>query len=169
MIIVTGHDMAKFEDIIQKPLLNANNLSDKMPSTYNLIRFLCLSGRFEEALGTCYSILNDGSEVFPEDVTPQFIREEILKTESMLASFPVNDLPSLPSLTDPTRLWMMKIMATTMLIHYVTNAEVAPLVGCRMVQSSLTHGWCADAAYGLYSFGQGLISVTNKIDEGCFW
>jgi hypothetical protein len=168
MLLITGN-VSMFQSVIEKPIAGAKNFADRLPASHNFIRFLCVSGRFEEALGTCYSILNDGGEVFPEDVTPEFIREEILKTDSMLARFPVNDLPSLPSLTDPTRLWMMKTMGTAMLILFSTKPESAPLVGCRMVQSSLTHGWCSDSAFGLYSFGQGLISVPKNVEEGCFW
>lgn len=158
-----------FQSVIEKPIAGAKNFADRLPASHNFIRFLCVSGRFEEALRTCFSILSEFGEDFPEQVTPDAISSEIEKTGAMLANFPKNDLFSLPSLTDSTRLWMMKTMGTAMLILFSTKPESAPLVGCRMVQSSLTHGWCSDSAFGLYSFGQGLISVPKNVEEGCFW
>lgn len=63
----------------------------------------------------------------------------------------------------------MKTMSTATLILFATKPELAYLIGCKMIQRSIEHGWCSDSAFGLYAFGQGLISVTEKVDEGYSW
>ena len=63
----------------------------------------------------------------------------------------------------------MKIMASAMLILFSIKPEFAPLIGCRMTQRSAECGWSSYSAFGLYSFGQALVSLTKDIDEGFFW
>ena len=168
MLIVTGH-ITRLESIIEQPLIHARNLEDRLPAYHLSIRFLCLSGRFEEALDTCFSILNDLGEVFPDNVSDETIQTEIENTQMMLAGFPFSNLQSLPQMTNPMMHWMMETMTTAMLILYSTNTKMASFLGCRMSQRSAEHGWCAYASFGLFTFGQSLIGATGNVDEGCAW
>ena len=168
MLIVIGH-LQRFESTIEQPLTHARNFVDRLPAYHASIRFLCLSGRFEEALATCFSILSDLGEDIPLEVTPELIHAEISKTQSMLTSFPKDDLKTLPELTDPTMLWMMKTMSCAMLILYSTKLQLAMFMGCRMTQRSIEDGWCADSAFGLFTFGHAVMGETKNVDEGCLW
>ena len=168
MLIVIGH-LGKFDSTIEQPLTHAKNLEDRLPAYHTSIRFLCLSGRFAEALATCFSLFNDFGEDIPVEVTSEDIHSEILKTQSMLACFPKDALKTLPELTDPMKLWMMKTMSCAMLILYSTKLQLAMFIGCRMTQRSIEFGWCSDSAFGLFSFGHAVMSETNNVDDGCLW
>lgn len=168
MLIITGNT-EQFQAIIDKPLAHAKNFEDRLPASHNYVRFLVSLGRFEEALDACFSILREFGEDFPTEVTQEIIQAEVVKTETLLANFPKDDLLHLPQLTDPMKCWLMKIMNSTMLLLFSIKEEYAPLVGCRMAQRSATYGWGCDSAFGLYSFGQALISVMNNVDDGSFW
>lgn len=168
MLIVTGH-INRFESTLRQPLHHARTFEDRLPAYHTSIRFLCISGRFEEALHTCFTILGESGEEFSSEVTAEVVEEEILQTEPLLNSFPKHDMQSLSRVTDPTRYNIMKTMSTATLILFSTKPELAYMIGCRMIKRSIEHGWCSDSAFGLYAFGQGLISQTKKVDEGCLW
>eukprot|EP00804_Cyclotella_cryptica_P023452 CCRYP_012112-RA/>CCRYP_012112-RA protein AED:0.05 eAED:0.05 QI:1315/1/1/1/0.75/0.55/9/220/927 len=168
MLIITGNTK-EFQAIIHKPLTHAKNFEDRLPASHNNFRFLVSFGRFEEALDVCFSILSEFGEEFPTEVTPEIIHAEVLKTELLLADFPKDDLLHLPMLTDPMKCWLLKIMNSAMLVLITTKEEYAALVGCRIAQRSTSCGWSSDSAFGLYAFGQVLISVMNKVDDGSLW
>ena len=170
MLVVTG-SIENFYSIIEQPLAHAKEIEDRLPSSHNFIRFLCLAGRLEEALQTCFSILSEFGEDFPTltEVNSEMILSEVIKTRSLLVDFPKDHLLDLPRLTDPTRLWMMKTMAAAMLILASAKPEVGHFIGCRMIQSSVAYGWCSDSAFGFYAFGQGILNSTKDVDEAWSW
>ena len=170
MLVVTGN-IENFHSIIEQPLARAKRIEDRLPSSHNFIRFLCLAGSLEGAVQTCFSILSEFGEDFPTitEVDSEMIRSEVIKTRELLENFSKDHLAELPQLTDPTRLWIMKTMAAAMLILLSAKPKFGPIIGCRMIQSSLAHGWCSDSAFGLYSFGQGVLNVTKNVDEAWSW
>jgi hypothetical protein len=168
MLIITGN-ISVFQSVIDQPLAHAKNLEDRLPASHNFVRFLCVTGRFEDALRTCFGLLSEFGEDFPSEVTPGIIHAEIIKTRAVLADFPKNNLLALKRLTDPMRLWMMKIMASTVLILMSIKPESGPLIGCRIAQRSAEQGWCSDSAFGLYSFGHCLLSMMNDVEGGYSW
>ena len=168
MLVVTG-DIENFHSIIEQPLVHARRIEDRLPSTYNLIRCLGVSARLEEAVQTCFSILSEVGEDFPIEVDSEMILFEMAKTRALLQDFPRDHLVDLPRLTDPTRLWMMKTMTAVMMTLSLTKPKFGPYIGCRMIQSSIAYGWCSDSAFGLYSFGQGILNATKDVDEAWSW
>lgn len=167
MQLVTGN-IALFESTIEKPLQCAKNFEDRLPSCHHYVRYLSLSGRFEEAVDKCFSILNEFGETFPSKVTPEIIQAEIANTELLLTNFPSQNLLSLPRLGNEMKLSMMETMAMLLLNVFSTKREYVPLIGCRIAQRSATYGWCSYSAFGLYSFGQVLICLM-RVEEGSTW
>ena len=169
MLLVTGC-RDKFDSVIEQPLTCAKNLEDRLPAHHIFVRYLISCGRLEEALATCCSVLSDLGEDIPVEVDSELIQAEIVKTRSMLASFPKNgELQSLRRLTDSTKIWMMKFMTYVMLMFMNLKESLSMHMGCIMTQRSIEYGWCSDSAIGLYAFGQALISFAKNVDEGCFW
>ena len=168
MLVVTGN-IEDFHSIIEQPLVHARRIEDRLPSSYNLIRCLCVSSRLEEAVQTCFSVLNEFGEDVPAEIDSEMIQSEMVKTRVLLKDFPREHLEDLPRLTDPARLWIMKTMTAAMMTLSLTKPEFGPFIGCRMIQSSIAYGWCSDSALGLYSFGQGILSGTKDVDEACSW
>lgn len=170
MLIITGNSVL-FQSTIEQSLIYARTFEDRLPSSHNLIRFLVSLGRLEEALSHCFKLIREfGEPDFPSEVTPEIINEEIAKTELALANFPKSaEILGLPPLTDSMKVWLMKIMNSAMLLLFATKAELASLLGCRMVQRSAEYGWSCDSAFGLYAFGHTLISIKKNVDDGYFW
>ena len=168
MLLVTG-EIDKFESTIKQPLTHAENFEDRLPAEHHYIRFLSFSGRFEEAIDKCFSILDEYGEKFPRIVTPDIIEAEIVAADSMLTNFPKGELRYIPKLTGDMRHSLMKTMTYTVIIAMSVKREYLPLVGCRIASRSASYGWCSYGAFGLYAFGCALINFSNKIDEGCSW
>ena len=169
MLIVIG-SLDRFDSVIEQPLAHAKNLEDRLPAYHTFIRYLFSCGHWEVAFSTCSSILSDLGEDIPVEVDPEIIQAEIVKTQSMLSSFPKNnDFQSLSRLTEPMKIWMMKFMTCAMYLHLATNEELFMVLGCRMIQSSIRYGWCSDSVLGFCAFGQALITFTDNVDEGYFW
>ena len=168
MLLITAN-LNEFESIIEKPLKHARNFEDRLPAYHNYVRYLLLSGRYQEALQKCFSVLSEFGEKFPAEVTSNIIEEELANTESLLKNYPMANLNTLQQLTDPLKMSLMETMAITMLILYHVKKQFLPLVGCRMVQRSITYGWTSHSAFGLFSFGQALLLLMKRVDEGCSW
>lgn len=166
-LLVTGNT-ALIKSVIEKPINQAKNLEDKLAVSHTLVRFLSSTGEIEEATAKCFSILHEIGEDFPSDVTPQEMLSELVKTKHLLSKYSEQDFSSLPILETPLKLWAMEFMQLACRIAFYRKSEMILLIGCRIIQTSAAHGWCPTSAFGLSTFGHGLISM-NEIDEGHYW
>jgi predicted ATPase len=169
MLLITGEWAGSFEETVKKPLEYARNFEDRLPALTDQARFLCSVGRHEEATEKCFSILREYGEDFPAEITPEIMQTEIAQTKMLLANFPKNNLLRLPQLEDQMKLSLMKHMTATMLMLFHRKSKYVILVGCRIAQRSASYGWSPYSAFGLYSFGQALMSIADEVDEGYSW
>lgn len=167
-LLVTGN-VAMFKSTINIPITHARNLEDRLSATCTWVRFLASTSSIDEATAKCFSVLHDIGEDFPTEVTPQTIYMELMKTQEVMNIYSREDFSNLPKLTDPMKLWAMQFMQLACRVAFFRNIEFILLMGCRIVQISAAHGWCSISAFGLSTFGHGLMSVMNEIDEGHGW
>jgi predicted ATPase len=166
-LLVTGNT-ALFKSVIDKPITHARNLEDRLAVSYTLVRFLASTGEIDEASSKCFAILREIGEEFSSDVTPQDVLSNLVKTKDVLSKYSEKDFSSLPLLKAPLKLWAMEFMQIACRIAFYRKPEMILLIGCRIIRTSAVHGWCSTSAFGLSTFGHGLISM-NEIDEGHYW
>jgi predicted ATPase len=167
-LLVTGNT-SLFRCTIDTPITFAENLEDRLPSSYTFVRFLASTGEIDEAMTKCFSILREIGEDFPTEVTPQIIYAELVKTKEVLSKYSQDNFSCLPKLEAPMKKWSMEFMQITCRVAFCRKTDFIPLIACRIVQLSDAHGWAPTSAFGLSSFGHGLISVLNEIDAGHEW
>ena len=167
-LLVTGNT-AMFESTIHIPITCARNLEDRLSASCTWVRFLAAKSSIGEATAKCFSILREIGEDFPVEVTPQIIHMELTKTKKVMNLYSKEDFSNLPKLTDPMKLWAMQLMQIACHVAFFRNSEYILLMGCRIVQISAAYGWCSTSAFGLSTFGHGLMSILNQVDEGNRW
>lgn len=107
----------------------------------------------------------------PPELTPKLIHIEVTTTKALLDGYKREDFLILPRLDKRSKkFWHIKMWKMAMLLSFHLNTSFAPMIAAKIIQLSAECGWCADySAFGLYSFGHSLISITQNIEDGYFW
>ena len=167
-LFVTGN-AELFKSTVEQPITHARTLEDRLLASFILVRFLASSGDIEQAIARIFSILRELGEDFPAEINPQTIHMELIKTKQVLSKYSKEDFTRLPKLEEPIKLWTMAFMQIGCRIAFFAKTELILLIACRIVHMSVEHGWCSTSAFGLCTFGHGLINVTHEIDDGHNW
>jgi hypothetical protein len=95
---------------------------------------------------------------------------EVLSTKSLLGGRSAEDVINGKRMTDKRLRWALKFLALMSIIVYVSSKpQVVYMVMCRIVKLSVEHGICSDSAFGLQSYGWGILNFQNDVDESLKW
>ncbi len=97
--VATGQ-FETFEAMVKKPLTHARCFDDKLNIYHNLVRYLTVAGRSEEALATSLSVLDALGERIPMDSNVQNFLEEASFVKELLRNSSTKDLLDLPFMDD---------------------------------------------------------------------
>ncbi len=78
----------------------------------------------------------------------------------------IEDLATLPTMTDPDKLAAMRILITLIVPAFLSSPTLFPVVTFKMVSLCVKHGNSAQAAYGYALYGWLLCSALNDIPSG---
>lgn len=96
----TAGQFSKFDAAVKQPLTHARCFEDKLNSYHNLVRYLTASGKSEEALETCLSVLKTlGVEISPNANSESMLAEAISVKEIIRKSH-IHNLLDLPRMKD---------------------------------------------------------------------
>lgn len=167
VLYATG-DFPKLTALAEKPLLYARCFEDKLNIYNNLVRALSSSGKNDECIDTCVSVLSQLGESLPSNITPEIYSEEVAKVKEALAAQTRQDLLSLPIMTDTKKLAAMRFLNHMLIVTYTSNPSLNPILVFRMVRMSVKFGVCNMSAIAFACYGAWLASFLNKDYEGGF-
>ena len=102
-LFVTG-DFSTLTSLIEKPLIHARCFEDKLNIYNNLARSLAASGKLEEGLAMCVSVLSQLGEIIPINITEGIYHDEVNNVKRLLHGKSREELLSIPIMTDLQKL-----------------------------------------------------------------
>ena len=151
-----------------KPLHYARCFEDKLITYSNLVRALSSSGKFDECINTCVSVLSELGESIPTTVTQEIYFEEVAQVREALIGRSRQDLLSLPVMADANKVTAMRFLNHMLMVTYVSNPSLHPIVGFRMVRLTVAYGVCNIAAIAFSAYGTWLSSSLNEDYDAAF-
>eukprot|EP00970_Alexandrium_tamarense_P019478 scaffold14104_cov200-Alexandrium_tamarense.AAC.3 len=172
---------------------NAKCLEDKLSSCVVEVKSLASLGKVEESVERTFTLLSELGEIFPSDVTPAMICEELKSTKTILNGYSKEDILDAPKLTDKRKAMAMKLLSVVSTFLFTTKPLYSPLISCRIVNISVTYGeyhhvasclltvissnstalsyirigFCSESALGLCGYAYSLVSVLQERIEDC--
>ncbi|KAL3799992.1 hypothetical protein ACHAWO_004670 [Cyclotella atomus] len=65
---------------------------------------------------------------------------------------------------------VISIMEALLMILFSTKTpHYMPFVACRIVELSITNGFCTDTAFGLNAYATSALAFLNDVEEACRW
>ncbi|KAL7539994.1 hypothetical protein ACHAXR_009783 [Thalassiosira sp. AJA248-18] len=135
---------------INEVIGNAKCFEDKLDSMNVLIRSLTIDGTsIEKAFEHCFAVLEYLGEQFPKDLDGECIRSELVDTNAKLQQLLPESLYKLPIMEDVQKKEAMKFLSIASYLSYRQKNRYLPLLVCRMVRLTMSHGRCAMSSTGL--------------------
>ncbi|KAL7499306.1 hypothetical protein ACHAWT_009981 [Skeletonema menzelii] len=155
-------DYSTLAALAEKPLRYAQCFEDKLITYSNLVRAMSSSGKTDECINTCVSVLSELGEPIPTTINQQIYFEEVAKVQEALIGRSRQDLLSLPVMTDINKLTAMRFLNHMLLVTYASNPALNPIVVFRMVRLTVAYGVCNIAAIAFSCYGAWLASGLNE-------
>ncbi|KAL7532173.1 hypothetical protein ACHAXR_005679, partial [Thalassiosira sp. AJA248-18] len=102
------------------------------------------------------AILLQLGEEFPPPVNLSIALTTLSAMQPMLANISKDQMKSLPSMTDTTKLQAMKFLSMLCTLSVMSAPMLLPILSCRMMRLTLDHGFCHDSIIGLVMTGYSL-------------
>ena len=151
-----------------KPLHYARCFEDKLITYSNLVRALSSSGKNDECINTCVSVLSELGESIPTTVTQEIYFEEVAQVREALIGRSRQDLLSLPVMTNASKMTAMRFLNHMLIVTYISNPPLNPIVVFRMVRLTVAFGVCNIAAIAFSAYGGWLSSSLNEDYDAAF-
>ena len=155
-------DYSTLAALAEKPLRYAQCFEDKLITYSNLVRAMSSSGKTDECINTCVSVLSELGEPIPTTINQQIYFEEVAKVQEALVGRSRQDLLSLPVMTDINKLTAMRFLNHMLLVTFTSNPALNPIVVFRMVRLTVAYGVCNIAAIAFSCYGAWLASGLNE-------
>ena len=166
-LFVVG-DYPTLTALAEKPLHYALCFEDKLITYSNLVRALSSSGKNDECINTCVSVLSELGESIPTTITQEIYDEEVAKVREALIGWSRLDLLSLPVMTDIKKLTTMRFLNHMLLVTYASSPPLNPIVVFRMVRLTVAYGVCNIAPIAFSCYGGWLASSLNEDYDAAF-
>ncbi|HEX5750923.1 MAG TPA: AAA family ATPase [Archangium sp.] len=119
-----------------------------------------------DAVHTALGILEVLGVRFPDTPTEADLLKAVGELDAALAGRPIGALLELPALTDPVKVAVLRILATTIPTSYLYDPRLFPLLAVRQVAYSVAHGNAGPSASGYASWAIILCGALGRIDDG---
>ncbi|MGD1702488.1 protein kinase domain-containing protein [Dapis sp. BLCC M229] len=151
---------------VETVLQNAKTFLDKVKIYDINIQALTAQNKLQDAVSTGLEVLekleiNFGA--YPEKVD---LEPAIEETKNNLSGWEIEELITLPKMTDPDQLAAMQIISTTIAPAYVGAPDLLPLLVLKQVNLSLEFGNTELSAYAYVMYGLILCGVLGNIELG---
>jgi predicted ATPase len=151
---------------IDSVLKHARSFEDKLQANSTKLYMLGAMDRVDDAIELGFALLKELGEPFPKVANKGSILRSLYKTKLLLNGKSDGALLRSPVMTDPRVTSAMQIMNILFSSVFVGKPMVAPLLAMRMVQLSLTHGFCAISCFAFSVYGMLLCSQGANVEEG---
>ncbi|MDJ0615789.1 MAG: AAA family ATPase [Calothrix sp. MO_192.B10] len=156
----------KSEKIGEITLKNANNLLEQVKVYEIKIQSYLVQNRLNEALDIGVKVLRRLGVKVPNKPNILHLVGGVLQTKLALTGKPIEDLSSLPEMTDPYKLAAMQILLLITPAASQGGSLHFPLAVLAMVRLSVKYGNSAAAAYGYALYGALLCKNFGDIEGG---
>ena len=157
-------DTTHLSNCLDQLFSHAKNFNDKLQSNFLLVKLLTSSSRFEEAQSNCLQILKElDNEIFPPEASLPLVLDDLCTIQLDLRDISYNKFALLPRMTDQKKLNSMKWMNMALGTAQRSNPLLLPIISCRMVKVTLSHGFCDESIVGEYFMQQFLHDQSNLL------
>lgn len=159
-------DFPVMEQIAADILENSKTLMERV-QVYKLKIYAYIAhGKPQEAIYTGLHVLKLLGVTFPKKPTKLHIAREIIKTKLAFVGKEPEYVNSLPKAKDPYALAINEILAETGTAAFFSEPNLFPLIGLRIVHTSLKYGNTSYSCLGYGTYGIMLCGVLNDIEKG---
>lgn len=159
----------KFEQASQLSeiiLANANTLLEKIKVYELKIPFHYSQNQVESAIDTALQVLKLLGISLPKKPSNLSILRELISTKITVGNKRIEQLASLPEMTDPYKLAAMRLLLAIGPAAANANPALYPLIVFKIVKLSIQYGNSSLSAYGYCMYGMLLSMMLGDINSG---
>lgn len=153
------------EHLAREVLAHAQCFLDRVPIHDIKIQAYIAQNPLPEALALGKSVLAQLGIHLPDRPTPDDTTLALARVETLLADRPVHQLLDLPTMENPEKRAVLRILITLVSITFVAYPGLLPLVICEQVSLSLKYGNSFGAAVVYGSYGL-ILSNLGQLARG---
>ena len=145
---------------------HAVDLLDTIKAYEVKIQAFIAQDRPVDAVKTALDILRELNVRFPEYPSQDDVSSAISQTQKVLAGRDIETLAQLPSMTEPTQLAVMRILANVISPAALSFPRLFLLLSLKALNLSLEYGNIDVSAYAYGTYGQILCGLEGDIEQG---
>lgn len=159
-------DVAALERLTDTVLARAQTLLDKIDIYEIHIQAYAARHKFLEAIQATLPALEALGVRIPMQPGSEDIAQGIRTIRAILAERPMDQVRTLPRMTDPQTLAAMRLLAGLFSVAYIGAPDLMPVVVCEQVILSLRHGHTSVAPFAFANYGLMLCGIQGEITAG---
>jgi len=159
-------DFASVAKVVKTVLSRANELSEKLSVYHTLVLSFGAQGHVSDAIRTLLSVVNLLGENLSLNTSQEAMKKEIGKTMQLLSMQTEESMLNMKAMNDTDKLKVMKFLHLLLFYMFTARSKCFPVVVCRVVQISLSHGVCKESALGFAAYGIILCGPVNMFRLG---
>jgi predicted ATPase/signal transduction histidine kinase len=152
--------------VVEAALAHARDVLDEAKLYEVLVLCYQHGGQFLRAIETAHRVLGRLGAPLPLSPTRDDVGAALMATMAELSGHKIEDLASLPDLTDAHRLAEMRLVIHAMSSAYFAAPTLFPLLVFRLMQLTIRHGLTSMSAYGFVTYGLLLVTILGDYDAG---
>jgi len=153
----------EMEEHITEVLHHTNTILEQTNVYLVKVRAYIAQNRLMEAIQTALQVLKQLGIQLPEQPCQQDIHQGLAETKRILTKIPIENLGSLPPMTDPCKLAAMQMIASVCTPTYFLIPELWELMVFQKIQLSVNYGNAPGSAFGYADYGMIQCGVENNI------
>ncbi len=145
---------------------HARTLLDQIPVYRNVIQTYTSQNKLLQALETARTILHALGLPLPKKPTTDDARKAFEEVQEHLTDKNVDNLATLPEMTDPNMRGAMKILTSTAMAAYGANYPLALMLLCKEMDITMQYGSTAESAFSFCGYGAMVSKIGGNIESG---
>jgi PAS domain S-box-containing protein len=159
-------DFEQMEELADTVLQNAKTLLDQVKAYEVKIQAYIAQNKPVDAVKTALPVLKLLGEGFPKKPSQLNLVLGLLETKLTLLGKQINDLSTLPEMSDPLKLAAMRILSIVGTAAYFAVPDLYPLILFKQVKLSVKYGNAFRSALAYATYGLALCGVVGDIESG---
>lgn len=159
-------DVASMEQLSETVLAQAHTALDTVPIYEIKVQAYYGQHRFLESVRTGLQALSMLGMELPEQPTPAEVRQAAQETAALLGDTHIEDLSSLPEMTDPYQLAIMRISSHMARACYNLSSALFPLLTLKQAMISFRYGNAPESPFAYTLYGMLLCGIMHDINTG---
>ncbi len=156
----------QMETFVEAVLTHGKTLLDKERVYEIQMRAYIAQNRFNEVIQTGLPVLKSLGVRFPRVTNEANVKLAIQEIEAALEGQSVEQLVTLPRMTDPYHLASMRILSILSSAAYFANPDLLPFVVIKLVTLSVQHGSAPESTLAYATYGLLLCGSGDDVETG---